>query len=342
MVAEVSGRKVHQGNYRKCSIDDYVHDAGLIWPADKKRSVFDLWCYVLNHAAKLGEAIRREEYAEAGHEVGRVAVWLFSFIARLQAPTKKAVDSLFFVSTPLSEIIWNKYPNCCPVCYESRVVIPQLKGKDVEDWNGSLRTCRCMLRLEAVERRKEKKIGETEREVIRRRRREYAERVRPKGSKAFSLDDLENMYFNIFQPAITALTPESIGFHFLEEVGEVSEALTLLYTFREKEEATRELYELRKLEVENEIADVFSWLFAVSSKLRLIYEKFDRSPKRLYPGLKVSLPRYAPQMRVSKRIWAEYATRQGGFGCRRCGLLTCICRIFLATKKEDRDVLLGR
>lgn len=342
MVAEVSGRKVHQRNYQKCSIDDYVHDAGLVWPTDKQRSVFDLWCYVLNHAAKLGEAIRREEYAEAGHEIGRTTVWLFSFIARLQDPKKKGFDSVFYLETPLSEIIWNKYPNCCPVCYEDRVVMPQLNGKDVPDWNGRLRKCRCMLRLEAVETRSEKKSRKAKQETLRRRRRKHAKRFRPTDPKALSLNGLENMFFRVFQPAITVLAPESIGFHFLEEVGEVSEALTLLYTFAKEEEATRELYESRKFEVENEIADVFSWLFAVSSKLRLIYEKFDRSPERLYPNFKGPLPQYAPQMWVSERIWTEYGTKQGGFGCRRCGYLTCKCPIFLATKKEARNILLGR
>jgi len=318
-----------------------VHDAGLIWPADKKRSVFDLWCYVLNHAAKLGEAIRREEYAEAGHEIGRTAVWLFSFIAKLQDPNKKGSDSLFSTATPLSEMIWNKYPNCCPVCYEHFVVIPQLKDKkDVKEWNGKIKKCRCILRSEAVERRKEKKFREDKRDEIKRLRREYAQRFNPEDPKTYSLDSLEEMFFNVFEPAITLLSPESIGFHFLEEVGEVSEALTLLYTFKDEKEATQELYELRKLEVENEIADVFSWLFAVSSKLRLIYGKFDRSPERLYPDIEISLPRHSPQMWVSKRIWAEYKTRRGSFGCRICGQSTCGCNIFLATEKKAINKLL--
>jgi len=321
-----------------------VHDAGLIWPADKKRSVFDLWCYVLNHAAKLGEAIRREEYAEAGHEIGRTAVWLFSFIAKLQDPNKKGEDSLFYTATPLSEMIWAKYPNCCPVCYEHLVAIPRLKGKrDVKEWNGEIKKCRCILRSEAVERRKEeeKKFSKDKRDEIRRLRREYARRFKPKDPKIYSLDSLEEMFFNVFEPAITLLQPESIGFHFLEEVGEVSEALTRLYTFKDEKEATQELYELRKLEVENEIADVFSWLFAVSNKLRLIYKKVDRSPERLYPGIEINLPQYAPEMSVSKRIWAEYKTRQGGFGCRLCGNLTCRCEIFLATEKKAINKLLG-
>lgn len=335
----MQGRKVYSNNYSKCSIDDYVSDASLTWTKDIGRPMFDIWYIVVSHAANLGEALRREEYAEAGHEVGRVAVWLVSFVARLQALDKEGFDRIFHISTPLSKIIWNKYPNCCPACYGELVVRPRIKGHGASNWEGKLRPCDCLLRHEEMETRNVR-YKERDKEEIRRQVREYAGHWMPSNPEAFSFDSLEQMFFHVFQPAITLSSPETIGFHFLEEVGEVCQALTTFYTYRTKAQATPETYKARKLALENEIADVFSWLFAVSNKLRLIYEKFDRSPQRLYPRSRSRRKSIAPDMCVSKRIWEEYG-KSAVFACRVCGQTVCNCPIYLATTNERIEPILN-
>jgi len=330
---------VVKDNYASCSIDDYVSDAALIWTKDIRRPLSDMWYIVVSHAANLGEALRREEYADAGHEVGRIAVWLVSFVARLHAPEKESFDHIFQTSTPLSRIIWNKYPNCCPVCYSEQIVIPKLRGEEVEDFGGKLTACNCVLRQEDIETRSLRYKPKV-REQIRLQRRQYAEKHQPKSPESFSFDSLESMFFEVFQAAITVESPEQIGLHLLEEVGEVCTALTAIYTYKSEEEATPELYRARILELENEIADVISWLFAVSSKLRLIYEKFDRTPQRLYPDSKVLWKPVASDLFVSKRIWAEYGNT-GIFSCRVCKQIVCNCSIHLVTKQEQMNRILG-
>lgn len=330
---DILERKVVEDNYAICSIDDYVSDAALIWTKDLDRPLFDMWYIVVSHAAKLGEALRREEYADAGHEVGRIAVWLVSFIARLQAPDKEGFNRLFHISTPLSRIIWSKYPNCCPACYGELIAMPRMKQQAVSDWGGRLQPCGCLFRHEAMEIRNVR-YKQSEKDEIRRQVREYADAWIPINPEMFSFNGLEQMVFSIFRPSITLSSPETIGFHFLEEVGEVCEALTMLYTYKRKGAATPTEYQSRKLAVENEIADVFSWLFAISSKLRLIYEKFDRSPERLYPHSRSRRKSIAPDMWVSKRIWEEYGKSEV-FACRVCGKTVCSCSIYLATTNEQ-------
>jgi len=328
-------------SYKTGSIDNYVHDAALIWAWDVQRPVFDVWCHVLDHAARLGEALRRELYDDAGHEVGRVAVWLISFVAKLRDENKTGHGRLFHITAPLSHMIWNKYPRCCHTCYGYGIVLPRHRGESVPDWNGQLQRCDCLLRLADVEARSEQ-LTDEQKEWIKRERREYAKKTMPTSPEAFGLDELEKMFCDIFQPAIFAQSVESIGFHFLEEIGEVSEAMTKLYSFKEKSEATLQLHEARKLEVEEEIADAFAWLFAVSNKLRGIFQLADRAWDRLEPGRKLPFqPRYADAMWVSERIWAEYRSPEGVFGCRVCHHPKCDCPIYLVTSAPKIKSMLG-
>jgi len=292
--------------------------------------MFDLSFIVVRHASALGEAIRKEEYGDAAHEVGRLAVWLVSLVARLQdSENKRGVDRLFEISTPLSQIIWTKYPNCCPACYGDHAVIPQREGADGEDWRGELQQCDCLRRQEKVETRNIAYSSE-EKEDIKRQLKEYATRWMPVDPQQFSFDSMEERFMNIFGPAIRLSSPESVGFHLLEEVGEMCEALVDLYTYAPRAEATPQVYQDRKLAVENEIADVFSWLFAASIRLRLIYQKIEQGYARLYPRSDAPLVSHVRSMWVSRRIWAEYG-KDHGFSCRVCGQLVCNCDIHLAT-----------
>ena len=67
--------KVNRDNRGSCNIDFYAHDCGIIWSKDKERPVFDLYYHVIEHASKLGEALRRELYDIAIHELGRTTIW---------------------------------------------------------------------------------------------------------------------------------------------------------------------------------------------------------------------------------------------------------------------------
>jgi len=117
---------VDDQSYKTCSIGDYVHTCcahlSKGCPAARFRRVVSC---AGPHASKLGEALRRELYDDAGHEAGRVAVWLISFVAKLQDDSKKGHDLLFNITTPLSQMIWNKYPNCCHTYYGHHIVLPE-------------------------------------------------------------------------------------------------------------------------------------------------------------------------------------------------------------------------
>ena len=146
-------------NKHTCDIDYYVHDCGVIWSKNPERPVFDIYFHIIEHACKLGEALRRELYDMAVSELGRTAMWLFGFINKLKNSTK-GNDKLFTSKRELYEMLLNKFPNCCPTCFRNEIAIPIKNGIKNESWldiwKGEIRPCTCLLRPLDVEIRNQK------------------------------------------------------------------------------------------------------------------------------------------------------------------------------------------
>jgi NTP pyrophosphatase (non-canonical NTP hydrolase) len=317
-----------------CSIDDYVADCHTIWTKDRERPVFDIYYRVTLHGSKLGEALRLELYDDAVHELGRVTIWLLSLVSKL-GNVDESPDSVFGLKTALSEIIWNKYPNCCPVCFEYSYIVKEERDK----WKGELVKCVCMARPRDVEDRSKKSSPETKKANMAILRK-YAQEYKPVNGSEYSLDTLQDMFGNIYSANIFATSIESIGFHLLEEIGEIAEALASLYTYRTEDEVNAATRDERILDLENEIADTFSWIFTLSNKLRDVFRLADRTAKKLklpekFPAA-VEL-NFGRLFTLSKMIWymGNYGNEKHDLlGCRDCNELVCKCPIYLI---YDRD-----
>jgi NTP pyrophosphatase (non-canonical NTP hydrolase) len=336
----IDGRqyRVTAENRGLCSIDDYVEDCGVIWVKDPERPVSDLYYHVISHASKLGEAIRRELYDDARHQLGRLAIWLFSLVKKLRSD-KQGGDAIFTVSTTLSEIIWTKYPNCCPVCFGREYALPVIRGEQKEEWHGNVMPCTCLLHLADMETRSEK-WSAREKQAIRQKLHEYAHRTKPQNDSEFSLNVFQERFKNIFASNLFATSIESIAFHLLEEIGEVCEALSFLYTFETEQEATNEAYVQRMVDLQGEIADVFSWVFALANKLRDVFSLPDRYFVRMFPDAPVH-PQFGSYVTLSQIIWETYGNKAHGvLGCRDCNKLVCGCNIHLVTNEQSVKKLL--
>lgn len=324
--------RVKANQIGSCSIDDWVADCNVIWPMDADRPVFDVYYRVILHGSKLGESLRRELYDETVHELGRMTIWLLSLVSKLRK-VDKGIDAVARLTTPLSEMIWNKYPNCCPVCFEHRYI-----GKK-EKWQGEAVKCDCMARPKDAENRGQRTEPETEKANMAALR-AYAREHKPTDGSKHGMDALEGMFGTIYSANISVTSIESIGFHLLEEVGEIAEALANLYTYRAENEINPQTVDERKLDLENEIADTFSWIFSLSKKLQDVFALADRTYEKLEElrkptggpvSSKVEV-KFGEFFTLSKMIWylAKYGNAEVGmFGCRDCRSTVCKCPIFL-------------
>ena len=327
----IDGRvyKVTESTRHTCSIDDYVHDCGVIWQKDPKRPVFDIYYHVILHASKLGEALRRELYDDAIHQIGRITMWLFSLVNKLQT-TETGVDRVFFMPKPLSDIIWSKYPNCCPACFGRNIALPIKYGMEPEDWGGKLTRCSCLGRPADAETRNQK-LTEEEKKFIRDELRGYARRHKPSDVAKFNLARFQEMFVKVFGANIFLSSIKNIGFHLLEEVGEIAEALCGIYTYKSKEDVDNLMRLNKVLELENEIADAFSWLFALAIKLEGIFTLPERAYKKFYPARELRMiVRFRRLADFGNIIWKTYGNEEFGvLGCRDDEKTVCECDIHL-------------
>src|SRR5213593_3843511 len=109
-------RRVTTENFRRRGIDDFVNDFYYVFrDVDSRRSLRDIWMHTVEHASRLAEEIRRERYDRVQEELAGVAAWVMSFVANSGTKQDPPEKMLRFVNG-LSDIVWNKYPGCCPVC----------------------------------------------------------------------------------------------------------------------------------------------------------------------------------------------------------------------------------
>lgn len=223
----------------------------IYFDKDRKRSYSEIWLSTVYHASNVGEAIRERNYVNACHNLAEVFCWMSGFLRKCNSEDNN--NSSFKITESLSELVWLKYPAECPLCEKNHCQCPIYKtyiNKLTPE------------KKEALYDKIEKKGAE---EI------EYKNNVR-------ELDRLVSVFSNIYGNSYVLMSIEEIGFHFLEEVGEVTEMINKLsildkidsanMTKTQKED--REMY-LRQLK--RELADVFSWSTALIIKLNILIDE---------------------------------------------------------------------
>ncbi len=322
------------------SLNEYASRVAGIWGSkDESRSLHDIWLHVIRHASGIAEEVRRDRPVAILEQLSRFVLWVLTFVGRADAPIgcpsqgeRAPEESLFRVRFRLSDIVWNKYPWCCPVCFP----LVQLEYARLK--------CTCISTpQESIEERYQADTTtgllakkEEKRERISRLR-QYARkhvRRRPK-----TIDAFQRMFQDVYRANVEQATLPSIAFHLLEEVGEVGDALLNLYTFHKMKVSEISTEELgwRMTELEDEIADVFSWVFALVIKLdgdrvnvRSFLTKFRPLPK---------LELLERPIHLSEIIWWTYGSPEHEKlwckHCRETGGDPCKCPITFLTKPED-------
>lgn len=342
--------RVRQRNRCQASIDDYFQDAIAIWERDRQgRSALDLWLYVVDHATRMVEAVRKERPVEVIDELADTAMWLFSFLAQCRNPVNEPDHTLRIDLEP-SDLIWNKYPGTCPACFDflvtehlsqSSELLDGAKEKatgplaavrsEVAAWAQQYSgpaTCQCLSRIALAEdRHRLFRHLATELEDL---RLHFAQLLRASGHKPASISDIEAMFSHIFQNAYAVFPFEKVAFHLLEEVGEVSQAIKAHRYWRDEESWSQEAVRRGRLRLQEEVADVFSWLFATLLKIRSMYEDAQKYIDRLVVATPVERIAVAQSITFSEVVWSRYGRSMAGemwefLKCPRCEGRACAC-----------------
>lgn len=161
---------------------------------DSKRTPEQLWVAVTAHSSMIGECIRRYHFKKLLQYAAHTFCWLSSFVNRC-----KSTDSpMFSVSESLSEIVSLKYPRACGHCVSKPCKCHPTEMDKIDD------------KAAHYERLFEERKG-----VI-------------KSVEHYTIRDWKNTFASIYGEQVHILTLESIGFHFLEEVGEGATAVRKL------------------------------------------------------------------------------------------------------------------
>ena len=185
---------------------------------DSQRSLSNFWVQVSNDASKVSESVRRREYEEAIYHLGNAFCWTCCFAERMRSDMMKiqaGKDVLKIKGDLFQDWILNRYPFACHHCGEN--------------------PCHCLLDIETIERRKD---GEKEKEKydeLMSHRSEKLVQARQAikgdpGIKNLSLIEFFNKFSEIHGNRLFVSSLEEITFHYLEEIGEVGQAIAMLET----------------------------------------------------------------------------------------------------------------
>lgn len=167
--------------------------------ADSKRTPEQMWIAVMAHTSTIGESIRKVAFESLLKSAAHTFCWLCSFVNKCRALPD---DDVFSIRESLPGIVSLKYPSVCGHC----------KGKP----------CRCD--PVNIEGKADKSAVYTD--LLEIRDREL------KSQEDYSIEGYKKMFYEIYGARGHIQTLESIGFHFLEEIGEAAVCVRKLSQLR--------------------------------------------------------------------------------------------------------------
>lgn len=316
-------------------LDDFVDGVRAVYSGkDHLRSLWDVWLHANHHAAAIGEEVRKGgSGGELLSEIADFSMWLFTVVDKLRGNLGDAKSSnetpqetIIRIEHGYSDLLWNKYPGVCPVCYWRR----SRGNRAREAADGFRRPCDCL--MHDVERRNQ---SDKRRHV--QTLREYASDC--SGQRPTSIDEWQRMFASIYGANLRHLSMSDIAFHLLEEMGEVSDAMIRTYTYKEQEFIEGEP-QWRQILLEEEFADVSSWLFALVEKADLIRQTADSYDRWRFGERFVA----REPLRLSQIVWKRYGSEdfQSFFCPHGTPQQVCSCPIVLVPATHDVAALLAK
>ena len=178
------------------SIKQWMEVFSEIYSAvDSCRTPEQIWIANLAHASSLGESIRLLAFRQLMKLAARYFCWFCSFINKCNTVDE---DDIFSISETLCGIVSFKYPMRCGHCYE----LP----------------CKC----DPLKMDKERNKSSDYIKLL-----DYRSQI-VESFENYSIDTCLKVFNGIYGGRIHIQSLETIGFHFLEEVGEAAVAIRSL------------------------------------------------------------------------------------------------------------------
>lgn len=301
-------------------LDDFVQAVATIYSThDKHRSIWDVWCHALHHAAGIAHQVKIGIDDKKLHEeIADVSLWLFTAVLKLKGEfgqsegrSETTQESVIRIKNSCSDLLWHKYPNLCPSCSASKIV-----GHSGAQGTLGLSPCECL---------RNKPEGE-QRDARRKRLLavlSHSDRIR--GEKPTGIDGWQRMFGTIYAANLASVSLTEVALQLMEELGEASDAMLRMYTYKEETFRSGEP-NWRQLNLEGQLADVFSRLFALAEKLS---------------SFKGQGSATAEAVRLSEMIWRRYGSEDlRSLYCPFCGKTVCSCKIILVPNGRPMAELL--
>lgn len=222
-------------------IKEWTNEFELLYSKhDKKRSPDELWVATMGHCSIMGEAIRRTHYVDLLRAATHAFCWICSYVSRCNSID----DPVFKFNAHLSEIVGLKYPQRCGHCEEAR----------------------CTCRHVEMDQKKDKAA----------RYKSLYNLWKNQSFDKYDLNEWLTTFWGIYSGQIHLLTLESIGFHFLEEVGENAFAI-------------RKLAQLKKI-LDQNISGIDIELLRKIQSIKGVVEEYSNSMTELKKLMKGKKP----------------------------------------------------
>lgn len=157
--------------------------------ADSNRTPEQMWTAVMAHTSSIGESIRKVAFRDLMKSAAHTFCWLCSFVINCN---KLPQDDIFSYSASLCEIVSLKYPNKCGHCIESP----------------------CSCNPVTIEAKTNKSARYSK--LLELRNRDL------KSFQDYTIEKYQGMFYDIYCERGHIQSLQSIGFHFLEEIGEAA------------------------------------------------------------------------------------------------------------------------
>jgi len=221
-------------------------------------------------------------------------------------------EGLIRIRDTCSDLLWRKYPKLCPTC-----ALQKITDKP-ENRLETLLPCECASRKREIEYKNARRIRLSKISS-------YSTKIGEE--KPTSIDEWQTMFGSVFAQSIAGLSFVEMALHFLEELGETSDAMIRMYSYTSDNFAVGEP-NWRQANLEAQLADVFSWLFALIEKINRSEQDRGRGEQSVF---------------LSQIIWDHYGSDDlHDFYCATCKHARCSCEIILVPDTRSSEELLAK
>jgi NTP pyrophosphatase (non-canonical NTP hydrolase) len=283
---------IEESKKHESTISDWLEEFNEIYGnINSKRNSSLVWTGVVRHVSKVAEEVRKEDFGGVQKEIAYTFCWYLGFLNWCNKNNENENNKKFRTINDLADIIWYKYPYVCPVCGE--------KPCNCQRWSVD--------NLNSEERKaKEDSIAETI---------DKARWYIPKTPS--SIIQWKDMFRDIYSNSVFSSSMGEICFHLLEEIGEVAHEIFMIEImpfghFKLDERISK---------LESEIADVFSWMMALTIKTQsyfIMLQEFNKEIRSVNDFLQQE------QIEVHDIIWNAYFNGKE-LACQHCKQRPCKC-----------------